>query len=234
MIIGIDPGHGGNDCGAVSNNIYSAGFKKKKYYERDLVLELSLKIRDILEKNNIQVVMTRIDNQSRPNIQARANRMNYSNCNLDISIHLNSAGNPNVATGSEIWVHSKANKDTLEKAQCVQDELVALGFADRKVKKGYITSPDVNFGINRLTNAASMLVEVCFIDNDKDIKFLINNMDNVAMAISKGIGKAVGLDISKDTKTTELKSLMVTNLTDKQLQSCKQYLIKNNISYQEI
>src|SRR5574344_605383 len=48
-VIYIDPGHGGRDPGALYKNIE----------EEDINLEISLKLRDLLEKNGAVVYMTR-------------------------------------------------------------------------------------------------------------------------------------------------------------------------------
>ena len=85
----IDPGHGGADSGAIKTNIY----------EKNINLELSLKIKTTLEKEGAIVLLTRDGDYdlSKPNALYRKksdfyNRIriiNNSNANLNLSIHLN-------------------------------------------------------------------------------------------------------------------------------------------------
>ena len=56
--IAIDPGHGGNDSGAIANGIY----------EKELNLDVSLRVEKLLKEKGIDVVMTRRDD-SRPSIK---------------------------------------------------------------------------------------------------------------------------------------------------------------------
>ncbi|MBB3032769.1 N-acetylmuramoyl-L-alanine amidase family protein [Alteriqipengyuania lutimaris] len=92
----IDPGHGGKDPGAVS------GGRR----EKDLVLDLALAVKDrLLEEGGIRVALTREDDtflvlQERPEI---ARRMN---ADLFISIHADSAGDIDTASGASVYTLS--------------------------------------------------------------------------------------------------------------------------------
>jgi len=93
-VIVIDPGHGGKDSGAVG---------KGGLMEKDVVLDVGLKLRDILTKElNCKVVMTRdkdvfIDLDARPGIAVQ------NDADLFISIHANSSPN-RTATGIETFL----------------------------------------------------------------------------------------------------------------------------------
>ncbi len=90
----IDPGHGGKDTGAI-------GFKG--LYEKDVVLDIGLKLRDIIKKNYAcKVVMTRnkdvfIDLDARPGIAVQ------NDADLFISIHANASKSPS-AHGIETYL----------------------------------------------------------------------------------------------------------------------------------
>lgn len=95
-LVVIDPGHGGKDPGAVS------GGRR----EKDLVLDLALAVKDrLVEDGGIRVALTREDDtflvlQERPEI---ARRMN---ADLFISIHADSAGEIDTASGASVYTLS--------------------------------------------------------------------------------------------------------------------------------
>lgn len=86
FILVVDPGHGGNDAGAVDN-----GQK-----EKDINLAVGRELRDILSKQgkDIKVVMTR-DDDSYLTLQQRAQKANQAKGNLFVSIHTNSVAKEN-------------------------------------------------------------------------------------------------------------------------------------------
>jgi len=77
----IDPGHGGRDPGAVSDD---GGF------EKDIVLAIAQKLRDrLLRRGNYTVVMTRDEDQS-VGLRQRVDFANSQQADLFVSLHLNS------------------------------------------------------------------------------------------------------------------------------------------------
>ena len=101
----IDPGHGGVDPGA--NGIV---------VEEEVVLDVSLRLKDLLERYGIEVIMTREDDSSlksskRADLAARAAQATVER-NLFVSIHANAAKNQD-AHGVETWVFGKPLNDTL-------------------------------------------------------------------------------------------------------------------------
>ncbi|WNJ19348.1 N-acetylmuramoyl-L-alanine amidase [Pontibacter sp. G13] len=78
----IDPGHGGKDPGAVG----------KDHYEKEIALQVSLKLRDLLAERNpgIKVVMTRDDDTFIP-LNKRAEIAQDHSGDFFLSIHCNGA-----------------------------------------------------------------------------------------------------------------------------------------------
>ena len=77
----IDPGHGGNDPGAIG----PTGVK-----EKDVTLDIAHRVAPILAKQGIQVALTRDDDRFVP-LEERTQRANGFNADLFISIHCNAA-----------------------------------------------------------------------------------------------------------------------------------------------
>src|SRR5690606_29055018 len=90
----IDPGHGGKDPGAVYKNIR----------EKDIVLNLGLKLGEYLRQNmpEVKVVYTRDKDIFVP-LHQRADIANRNKADLFVSLHANYCGTPSI-TGTETFV----------------------------------------------------------------------------------------------------------------------------------
>lgn len=90
----IDPGHGGNDPGAVG----------KISKEKDLTLKMSLMFGEMIKKEfpNINVIYTRETDKYLP-LHERANIANKNHADLFVSVHINAATSTS-ANGTETFV----------------------------------------------------------------------------------------------------------------------------------
>ena len=112
-VVVIDPGHGGKDWGA------SMGKAK----EKDIVLDIALKLGDIIKINypNVKIIYTRKTDVFIP-LHQRANIANKNKADLFISIHVNGVDNKSVR-GTETFVlgqhRSKDNLNVAKKENAV-------------------------------------------------------------------------------------------------------------------
>lgn len=91
----IDPGHGGNDKGTISQD--------GKYFEKNFALEISKRVRDKLSRHrDISVIMTREDDEY-VYLDDRVKMANEKNPDVFVSIHLNAQTQDKTATGIETW-----------------------------------------------------------------------------------------------------------------------------------
>jgi len=188
----IDPGHGGSDPGAVNP---TWGYK-----EKDLALDIGLKVRDILSARGLAVVMTR-DGDYRASddlgtdLSNRAYISNSENCDCFVSIHLNSAATT-AAHGTETYSYNGAN--TPELAQTIHNRIISSGLYsyDRGTKTA-------NFAVLRETYCIAALVEMAFINNDADCMLVVNNKDGFAQAIADGICDYLGVATTPTATTKE-------------------------------
>lgn len=115
FVLVIDPGHGGKDPGAL-------GSSKKFLNEKDIVLEISLKLKSLILENirNVSVFLTRDKDEFIP-LDKRSELANKLKANLFISIHCNSRFNRNSVTrqyGAETYVMGiHKNEENLEVAK---------------------------------------------------------------------------------------------------------------------
>ena len=95
----LDPGHGGTDPGAVRGTLV----------EKELNLDIALRVRALLGSTAYNVTLTRSDNNTTLGNSARAQICNASNAQLVLSIHLNASTD---ATVDYAWFfYGKPQKD---------------------------------------------------------------------------------------------------------------------------
>ena len=103
----IDPGHGGHDTGTVGPQ----GLR-----EKDLVLEISLRLRALLKENlGTEVVLTRETDQFVP-LEERTAIANQLGADLFLSIHANSSKNQHISGAETFYLNFSSNPDEREVA----------------------------------------------------------------------------------------------------------------------
>lgn len=206
VTICLDPGHGGNDSGAIGvNNVY----------EKNLTLKIAQYCKQELEKYNCHVVMTRTGDTN-PSLEERADYAKSQGAQYLISIHLNSAAGGG-AVGAEVYypnTHWRPNISQNGKnvAQAIQSQLVSLGLYDRGIKFRTIDTniyPDPfryddssvadYYGIIRnakYNGLTGLIIEHCFINNVSDYNNYLNSdakLQKLGVADANGIVSALGL-----------------------------------------
>lgn len=170
IVVIIDPGHGGKDSGAIGIG---------GVLEKDVILPISKRIAEVLERNGIQVIMTR-DSDYFVTLPGRVTMAQRANADLFVSIHANSAGasRPEVS-GLETYHYDSG----LTLAQIVHSKILqSLNVRDRKVRKA-------RFYVLRKTSMPSILVETGFLTGRDDVAKLRTSayQNQMAEAIAQGI-----------------------------------------------
>ena len=197
----IDPGHGGTSIGA--------SYKGRK--EQDDCLRLSLAVKAILDTQpDVETMLSREDDVN-PDLEYRAIEANEWGADYFCSIHRN-AFIPNKATGVEAWCYSKVAVGGATYCMAltlVNDICAVTGFVNRGVKLGYPSGGD--YLVNRETNMSSCLLEVGFIDNDRDNLIFDAFFADMALSIARSLLANVGItyvapvvkgDVDGDGKVT--------------------------------
>lgn len=171
--IAIDAGHGGTELGAIgclNDN------------EKDVNLEISKILKEKLETNGANVIMTREDD-SFVGLNDRVKIANKNNAQIFISIHNNALPDSAAhlkSTGSETYYFYSQSK---ELAKDVVEALAKeTGFKNNGAKAQ-------SFAVVRNTNCPAILVEVGYIINPEDNAKLIdkNYQNKIAEAILHGL-----------------------------------------------
>ena len=170
IVVIIDPGHGGKDSGAIGIG---------GVLEKDVILPIGKRIAEILERNGIQVIMTR-DSDYFVTLPGRVTMAQRANADVFVSIHANSAGaNRPEVSGLETYHYDSG----LRLAQIVHSKILqSLNVRDRKVRKA-------RFYVLRKTSMPSILVETGFLTGRDDVAKLRTSayQNQMADAIAQGI-----------------------------------------------
>ena len=165
----IDPGHGGTDPGASGNGLY----------EKEVVLSISKKVRNILISKGFEVELSRSTDQY-VSLSDRATQANAWDADLFVSIHCNSATSSS-ANGTECYTYPTANTSTKSLSKNMASALASkLGLTNRGHK-------EANFAVLRLSNMPAILIETAFINNANDASKLKTRENDFASAIANQI-----------------------------------------------
>jgi len=183
-IIVIDPGHGGNDPGKVG----SSGC-----YEKDINMEIAIKLKDSLEEYGFTVVLTResdtnlategATNKKTSDMHNRVELINEAKADCFISIHQNSYTDPDVK-GAQVFYYSQS-AESEELATVLQRFLVDKVDSDnnRKIKAGD------EYYILKKTTCPGVIIECGFLSCPWEEAMLLdeNYQEKLADDISEAI-----------------------------------------------
>ncbi|MGL5752532.1 MAG: N-acetylmuramoyl-L-alanine amidase [Paraclostridium sp.] len=176
----VDFGHGGADSGAVGGSSLEKNINK-------LIGE---RVVYHLKRHNQSVLVTR-ENDDTVSLDERVRRINTSACDLGISIHCNSFTD-NSVRGLETYTWGTGTRE-IELAKKVHNEILSakLYEKNRGIKQSQfrILSPQI----------PCCLVETAFISNDLDKKLVLDNIENFAVAITKGLLSFYGISYKAES-----------------------------------
>ncbi len=167
-VIVLDPGHGGGDCGAIRENIT----------EKEITLDISKRVQEILEKQGYTVYMTRNDD-STVSLQERVEFSENLKPDIFVSIHVNSSEKPAI-NGLETHYY---RQESLSLAQTVHSSLISNIKANNR---GLFKS---KFYVINHTTAPAILVEIGFLSNTEERAELTGEKRKkvTAKAIAEGV-----------------------------------------------
>lgn len=177
ITIVIDPGHGGRDPGKVGIN---------NALEKDINLEISMKLKNLLELNDIKVIMTREEdvglysetdtNRKRADLNNRIDAIHSSKADLAISIHQNSFTEEYVKGAQVFYYQQSAQGKNL--AEMIQAQL-KLTIADGNHRKAKSNS---SYFMLTKTECPLVIVECGYLSNNKEADLLLEEAYQEKMA----------------------------------------------------
>ena len=175
----IDPGHGDWDNGA-------EGITGSK--EKDIVLSIGLKLGTLLKDSGVKVVYTRASDSfdwavtANDSLKERLKVSKVSNPDLYISIHCNSDYTNLNSKGIETWYNPDSEEGKIF-ASIIQNHLSKLSYTSNRGLK-YYESKDDALAVLELNTTTSALVELGFLSNKEDEKFLTSEIGQKKCAIA--------------------------------------------------
>lgn len=176
-VIVIDPGHGGRDPGKVGVN---------KALEKDINLSVALKLKSLLELNDIKVIMTREEdiglysesdrNKKQADLNNRVDIIHSNNADLAISIHQNSFVEEYVK-GAQVFYYSKSDKGK-RLAEMIQAQLKKTIKDDNHRK----AKANNNYYMLTKTECPLVIVECGYLSNVKEAELLLDEEYQEKMA----------------------------------------------------
>ncbi|MCG8402262.1 MAG: N-acetylmuramoyl-L-alanine amidase [Firmicutes bacterium] len=179
-VIALDPGHGGSDPGARG----PSGLQ-----EKDVNLDIALRLREILTQSGAKVIMTRtqdsyVDLYERTNIAAR------HNADVFLSIH-NNANHCREKNGTSTYYRRDYGDlapgvnqaDNRRLASLVQSEML------RSLGRRSLGVLQANFVVLRTASMPSAMAEVVFISNHEEEQML--RQDMVRQRVAESLAQAL-------------------------------------------
>lgn len=168
-LVVIDPGHGGNNPGAVFNG----------RQEKDDVLALSLEVGNLLERSGVDVYYTRTEDVYEAPA-AKIEKGNGVKGDYFVSIHRNSSTYPNQYAGVESLVYNRYG-EAARLAGNINSRLEQLGFENLGVNERQ------DLAVLSRSQMPAVLLEVGFINTEEDNRLFDERFNDIAAAIAEGI-----------------------------------------------
>ena len=170
-IIVVDSGHG-RETGAT----YHSYVEKKFNLEIALALGKELK----LQAPSYQILYTRTNDTLVP-LDKRTSFANTNNADLFVSIHCNSCTRNNSASGAEVLYYTAGGKGNQVASEIIKAikpifPIHGTGLVERK-----------DLAVLRDTDMPAILIEMFFINNDKDIGLFQNKRSEIVKRIATTI-----------------------------------------------
>ncbi len=179
IVIVIDPGHGGEDPGKVGIN---------DVLEKDLNLQIAQKVVDLLKEAEIDVVITRKDDnvptRKMEDLEQRVKLINDTNPTLCVCVHQNSYPDADIH-GAQVFYYTPSEEAKIA-ASMVQESLLAIDSTNTR----QIKANDTYYMLKNV-KVPIIIVECGFLTNPTEAQKLITEeyQDELAFAICEGIIK---------------------------------------------
>jgi len=185
----IDPGHGGDDPGAVANG----------FIERDINLVMSFALAKFLKFLGADIKLSRATNSVNKSIESRAKEALAWRSDLLISVHNNAGGGDGFEAIHTIFEEQSIGDDV---AKSIGRAVVE--YTDQNVRRIFNKENSKGrdwYGINRLSGRIpSVITEGAFLDHAEDVKIIDTVEEQQYFGYIIGIGIATYFGVLEEIK----------------------------------
>ncbi len=191
----IDPGHGGFDPGKVGID---------GTLEKNINLSISLLLKELLEKENITVVITRTEDKAvgqgegeikkQDDMRTRVAVINESDANLAVSIHQNSFTEES-SRGAQVFYHAQSEEGAVL-AKIIQEQ-IKLSVADDNHR---MEKANDSYYLLKKTTCPIVIVECGFLSNYEEAALL--NDAAYQKKIAEGIANGIKLYLETEEENS--------------------------------
>jgi len=179
-VIAIDPGHGGSPT-SDPTQLWDPGVVVGAVMEKDITLDLAMRLRTLLLRERVKVVLTRTGDQY-VEISERWNRAHAAGARMFISLHVNAYdGDPSI-NGLAVF-YPKA--DSFSFAQAIDDGLAQTLKRFQVADDGVAAKPELWVR----TDVPTVTVEPAYLTNPRERSLLLQ--DDFRAAIATGVFQGI-------------------------------------------
>ena len=176
-LIVVDAGHGGVDDGCLGTGVF----------EKDINLQIALRVKDKLEEKGFQVMMPRETDEYLA-VEERVELANSYQADAYVSIHQNTyEGTDKSVNGIEIWYDgADADRDNEKLAKSVHQETIKCTGANAREAWGI-----ADYCVTNRTLMPACLIETGFLSNPEECRKLSSSdyQDKIAEGIAAGVAQ---------------------------------------------
>lgn len=184
VCIVVDAGHGGSDPGKVGVN---------GALEKDINLALALKLKELLENKEIEVVLTRdsdtglypadASNKKAADMQNRCKIITDAKPAFTVSLHQNSYVTPDIK-GAQVFYYGQSQQGK-ELAEIIQSSLIA-NVAPENTRTA---KANESYYLLKKTPTPTVIVECGFLSNPEEADLLLDSgyQDKLVRAVYMGV-----------------------------------------------
>ncbi len=179
-VVAIDPGHGGSPT-SDPTQLWDPGVVVGTVMEKDITLDLALRLRTLLQRERVKVVLTRSGDQY-VEISERWNRAHTAGARMFVSLHINAyEGDPSI-NGLAVFY---PRPDSFSFAQAVDTALAQTLKPFQIADDGVAAKPELWVH----TDIPTVTVEPAYLTNPQERSLLLQGdvRDAIALGVFQGM-----------------------------------------------
>ena len=179
-VVAIDPGHGGSPT-SDPTQLWDPGVVVGSIMEKDITLDLALRLRTLLQRERVKVVLTRSSDQY-VEISERWNRAHAAGARMFVSLHVNAYDGDSTINGLAVFY---PKPDSFSFAQAIDSGLAETLKRFQIADDGVAIKPELWVR----TDVPTVTVEPAYLTNPRERSLLLQDdfRDAIAMGVFQGM-----------------------------------------------